>query len=588
MMDVLFINSTETPLLRDQTNGTLLLGTRLLQAGFKTDILRFYEIDHYGKDYPAFLEAAVTKILARQPKSVSFYTLWPYFHIMLRMAQIIKERSPQTVIVFGGPQASFSAQQTMERMPWVDYICTGEGEDLVVPFFRAVLENDGAGLEAVPGVFYRRDGQILQTPGQPPLTNLETLPQWDERLLPPVDLANNPDLHSRGYSMPIDAGRGCPFRCSFCCTNQFLHRSYRLKSADRILQDIKHYRDRYGIQSFFFSHDAFTTNKALVSELCDRLIEEDLGITWKCCSRVDLLTEELALKMKQAGMRIIDLGLESGSPRMQEKINKRLDLDKARHMIKFLMDNGIRVTLFFMYGFPEETEEDLKMTLDMFFELMDYGLNHASMALCRFYPCTKDTEIYFDQLVYDPKIDKLTRGVFGYQEELQMFLDNKEMFPFFYHLPTPVRDTYQYLFSLGHMYQRFPRFIRQLRKRYPGDSLAFAREFLERNREVFEKGIRYAADVTFHDPVVLVKNFVPCLQLPYEKQLLGLLTFDFDLYTVQKSTVDTSIQKVYDFSYVEYKLNLPFEKYSSTKTEILLEKKDGKINMRVLRLVKDE
>ena len=586
-MDVLFINSTDSPQLRDQVNGTMLLATRLLQAGINTDILRFYQIDHFKKDYDAFVEDAVQKVLDRSPKCVSFYTLWPYFHVMLRIAQRIKACRPDIYTVMGGPQATFSAQQTMERMDFVDYVCTGEGEELVVPFFRAVLARDSCSLEQVPGVWHRLSGQVQETPGQTPLTDLEQLPAWDERLLPPGFPDNDPGLQDHNYFMPLDVGRGCPFRCTFCCTNQFLHRSYRLKSVDKIVAEMKYLKERYGIRSFMFSHDAFTTNKKLVEELCDRLIEEKLDIRWKCCSRIDLLTEELVLKMKKAGMWGIELGLETGSARMQKIINKKLDLTHARQMADFLVKQQLHVALFFMYGFPQETEEDLRQTLDLYFDLFDAGLSQASMAFCRFYPASLDAQAYMDELVLDPKIDKLTRNVFGYRQELEMFRQNKEMFPFYYNLPTPVREEFQYLFFLGHSYRRFPNFARYLRQVFPGDSLQFARVFIQSNREIFQKGMDLAERMAFDDPLPMFRNYLRAAGVSYEKQLLGLLQWEQDLNAVRRSKQDMMVERVYDFSYVEFKLKLPIEQYSASKTRILLEKKDGKVDMKVLKISKE-
>ena len=93
MVDVLFINATKEVALNQDANGTMLLATKLLQAGFSADILRFGQIEHYHKNYTAFIAAATDRILAMEPKVVSFYTLWPYYHTMLRVAKELKSRN---------------------------------------------------------------------------------------------------------------------------------------------------------------------------------------------------------------------------------------------------------------------------------------------------------------------------------------------------------------------------------------------------------------------------------------------------------------------------------------------------------------
>ena len=256
-------------------------------------------------------------------------------------------------------------------------------------------------------------------------------------------------------------------------------------------------------------------------------------------------------------------------------------------MAKFLIEQKLHVVLFFMYGFPQETEEDLRQTLDLYFDLMDMGLSRASMAFCRFYPASLDAQTYMDQLVLDPKIDKPSRGVFGYRQELELFQENREMFPFYYNLPTAVREEFQYLFFLGHAYQRFHATGRYLRQVFPNDSLQFARVFLKGNERVFQEGLEAARKIAFDEPLIMFQNYLRAAGVVYEKQLMGLLEWDLDVRKLRKSKEGTALEKTYDFSMVEYKLKLPLEKYSASKTRILLRKTGGKVNMKVLGITKE-
>ena len=582
MTEVLFINATLNLALNQEGNGTLLLGTKLLQAGFETQILRFAQMKHSCKEYPEFIREMTDKILEIDPKCVSFYTLWPYYHIMLRVASEVKAKRPEIMVVLGGPQASATAEATMKAMPFVDFICTGEGENTVVPFFRALLREDGGDLAAVPGLYRRENGEVVFNSQEMPLCDLNTLPRWDDRLYMEHYSTPEPYLQENNYFMPIDAGRGCPYSCTFCCTSYFWRRMYRLKSPQRIVEDILFYNQKFGIKSFWFSHDAFTSNKKLVSEVCDHILEKGLKIQWRCTARIDCISEELILKMKQAGMTQIELGIETGSKRMQKIINKNLDLQKAEHMIKFLLKNKIHVGLFFMYGLPEETEEDLNQTLELLFNLLDMGVNHVSMSFCRFNPATAITEKYFDQLVLDPGVKALHRGVYGYREEFRMIEENKALFPFLYHLNTPVRDKYHFLFLLVHLYQGFPLFIRHLRKLYGGDNLKFYEDFYNCNRFCFEKDFDYAVKTVGEQSVQMLCNMLDQFDAPYIAQLKELLRFERNFRRVFRSPEDCSIRDTYGFSYIDYKLNLPIEAYSEGKTEILLQRKGGVNDMQVL------
>lgn len=234
MVDILFINSGDKPALKNEVNGTMLLATKLLEAELEVKILRFWQIESYNKDYGQFIRDMTDRILEIDPRCVSFYTLWPYYHVMMRIARELKMRKPDIVTVFGGPQASATAEATMAAMDYVDYICAGEGENTVVPFFKAVLEKDAAALTSVPGLYYRENGAVSHNERNIPLVDLNTLPYWDERLYCGDYEEQQTELQSDKYFMTIDVGRGCPFSCTFCSSSRYWKRTYRLKSPERM------------------------------------------------------------------------------------------------------------------------------------------------------------------------------------------------------------------------------------------------------------------------------------------------------------------------------------------------------------------
>jgi pyruvate-formate lyase-activating enzyme len=385
--------------------------------------------------------------------------------------------------------------------------------------------------------------------------------------------------------MPIDAGRGCPYNCTFCCTSHFWKRTYRLKSPDRILAYIRYYHDKYGMTTFWFSHDAFTTNRQLVAQVCDKIIESGMKIKWRCSSRIDCVNEELLSKMKQSGLVEIELGIETGSLRMQKLTHKNLNLERAKRLVDFMLKEGILVSLFFMYGFPEETEEDLNDTLELIFNLLDAGVNHVSMSFTRFNPATDITNRFLDKLELDPDMKILIRGVsYGFEDELDMIRNNKAMFPFFYHLNTPVRNNYQYAHFFIRLYRQYTHTIRHLRKLYKGDNLRFYRDFYNNNLEYFQQDMIHASNGIRNHGMQMLANTVKDFDVPYLHRILSLLRFEDNANRIKNSECDTSIQEVYDFNYIDYKMNLPIEMYSDGKTEILLQKKDGKVSLKVLQI----
>lgn len=581
-MDILFINSTDGLALRREINGTMLLATILRRAGFDTGILRFSQIDSYGKDYDAFIADITRRTLALEPRCVSFYNLWPYYHIMLRIARELKQARPEIVTVFAGPQAALTAEATLSAMPFVDYVCTGEGENTVVPFFSGILA--GTDISRVPGLYLREAGIPVCHCPRVPLVELDTLPRWDPALYREAYQESPAALSSGSYYLPIDVGRGCPFGCTFCCASGLWNRTYRLKSAERIVDEIRYYYETFGIRSFSFSHDAFTVNRNLVLRVCDALIQSGMTITWKCTTRVNCIDEELILRMKEAGMRAIELGVETGSKRMQTIINKKLDLDRLEGIVRFLLKQRIQVSLFFMYGFPEETEADLNDTLTLLFSMVDLGVSYTSMSFCVFNPGSKMTREYFDRLEFDDDCRIHARGVFGYDRELDVIRANKALFPFFFSLHTPLRDRYQYLSALVYVYRLLPDSMRRVRELYGGDHLRLFRDFFDSNRLLIENHIYDLVPVLKENAAEMICNTICRLDEPYIPQLAGLVRYEWDLYRVRQSKADLSVRAVYPFSYVELKLKVPTEKFSAGETELLIQKKDGKLSMKVLAI----
>lgn len=582
-MDILFVNAQEKLALNCEVNGQLILGTLLLQAGFDVDILRFCQIDGYKGDYTTFVDNAVQAIVQRGPKAVSFYSLWPEYHVMLRIARELKTVRPEIYIVFGGPQPSATAQATMEAMPFIDAVSTGEGEMTIVPFFTSLLRDGGEGLDKVPGLYYRENGRVVHRELEHPLCDLNTLPNWDDRLYLKHYQDEGRNWTAKAFFMPLDVGRGCPYRCTFCCSSTFWRRTYRMKSAERIVRDIRFFKQKFGIKSFWFTHDAFTTNKELVEVICDRIIEENLDIIWKCTTRIDRIDRDLVLKMKQAGLVRIEMGIETGSQRMQKQINKNLNLDVVRDNIRFLVEQGIEVVPYLMHGFPDETEQDLFETVNLGLDLIDIGSDNANISFCHFNPTTLMTQQFFHELVLDPKVDILAREIYGYREEVAAIAEHKALFPFFYNLQTELREKYQYLRYFTRTYKTFSMSRQYLRQAFCGDTGEFVRTFFDANPQAFTNGIETAVQWARYRPQNLLCNMLDRLEQPWVEPLKALVEFDFDRHSALQSKEDCAQIKEYAFCYTDLKERRPLAEFGSGKTKILIQKKEGKVSLMLLK-----
>ena len=177
----------------------------------------------------------------------------------------------------------------------------------------------------------------------------------------------------------IVTSRGCPGQCTFC-DNSVFGRKYRWHSPRYIINMIKILKQRYNIKEIQFKDDNLLVNKITLKELCEIMIKEKLNITWNCGGRVDMVNPEILKIMKEAGCWQIWYGLESGSDKVLKCMKKNITVEQIKYAVKITKDAGISPGGFFMVGNPNETEEDIKMTLKLLLELPldEFHMSHLT------------------------------------------------------------------------------------------------------------------------------------------------------------------------------------------------------------------
>jgi radical SAM superfamily enzyme YgiQ (UPF0313 family) len=303
-------------------------------------------------DFKTPAEAAEI-LLAADPDVVGFSTMCNTYPHALRIAQIVEERRPDTAIVFGGPHATHVAYATLSSFPFIDFILRGECERSVVDLVRLLTES-GSDPSRVPGLVYRAGGLVRQGAQSYPLLAPEELPDIDYGVLPRLQEFRD---------IPLDVGRGCPFACTFCSTNSYWGRRYRLRDAADIVRTVQRLQQVHGLHAFRFVHDNFTAARGLAMQFCNRIIEAGIDCEWRCSGRPDSMDDELVSVMARAGCRSVFVGVESGSRRVQELSRKRVSVARALPAIRTLASHDVQVTASFIAGFPYEEELDLEQTL---------------------------------------------------------------------------------------------------------------------------------------------------------------------------------------------------------------------------------
>lgn len=299
-------------------------------------------------------EMTAGKLLDLEPDVVGFSTMCNTYPHALRTAELLKAKRKCLPIVFGGPHASTVASETLETFEFVDFILTSECERSIQDFM-AYLSGPG-GQPAVPGLMYRHRGNAVSSLPNYPMLPADELPDIDYSLL----------HHLRDFgSVPLDVGRGCPFGCTFCTTNVYWERRYRLRSVEYVLHAVQDVQTVHGINSFGFVHDNFTAAPPKVAEFCEKVIASGIKFEWRCSARPDSLDGPLLDLMHAAGCRSIFMGIESGSPRVQRLCKKRVKLDHVAPTIKRALNLELSLTASFIVGFPYEEIDDIEKTLEM-------------------------------------------------------------------------------------------------------------------------------------------------------------------------------------------------------------------------------
>lgn len=273
------------------------------------------------------------------------------------VAQLAREVNSEVLVVVGGPHPTLAPQTVRDEE--VDYLIRGEGEFAFLEFV------EGKPVEDIEGLSYVRNGEVIHNASREFIEDLDSLP------FPARDLFLN--TGDNMYLGDIMVGRGCPYVCSFCASPKIWKRSVRFRSPSSVIKEIKEVVGKYKQPQISFVDDTFTLVKERTKEICRLIINEGIEIQWKCTTRADKLDRELVSLMKRAGCICAKIGAESGSERILKLVQKHETKDDIRKAAKLIREQGIALTVYFMAGFPDETNEDLRETIEFAIELQaDY------------------------------------------------------------------------------------------------------------------------------------------------------------------------------------------------------------------------
>ncbi len=287
-------------------------------------------------------------------------TSYPYAKILARQ---IRSANAKVKLAFGGVFASLNAPLVKLQCPEVDFICRGDGEQLILD----LLERLGDPSE-VGSVTWMKDGKVVQNPGRPMERALDQWPFPDREGLEldfvesmPLDV---PAVLSMERFTTMQTSRGCPWPCVFCDIPVFNEGKWRARSAPHVVAELKHLEEN-GYGSVYFVDDHFLLQPKRIEAICKGVTQAGLKIQWGIEGRVDSVAQHLFPAMAKAHCRTVMFGIESGSQKILDRLQKEQTLAEVETAVRNAKKAGIEIVHgFFTVGNPDETVEDMNATFD--------------------------------------------------------------------------------------------------------------------------------------------------------------------------------------------------------------------------------
>jgi anaerobic magnesium-protoporphyrin IX monomethyl ester cyclase len=303
-----------------------------------------------------------------RPSMAVVDTSTPSIYNDIKVAAKIKEVLPECTTVLVGPHVSALPEETLALDKAIDVIARGEYDYTVRDLARAV--RDGKDFEQVLGITYRKNGEILRTDDRPPIEDLDALPFVSRVYQKHLNITDYFYAICQHPEITIITGRGCPHRCTYCVYPQaFQGRRYRARSPENVVEEFLYIVKTFPyVKEIFVEDDTFPVDRKRCREICRRLIAAGNRLSWTANSRADVDLETLRV-MKQAGCRLLCVGVESGNQEVLNSIKKGVTLRGVRDFFRNAKRARILIHGCFLVGNRGDNRDTLEETLSFAKEL---------------------------------------------------------------------------------------------------------------------------------------------------------------------------------------------------------------------------
>lgn len=341
--------STQPPL------SLLYLGAVLEKDGHKVEILDYY-MENVSR------EQLKNSLSSSDAVGMTIYT---YDRKLAKdISKMVKELDPDIPILIGGPHCIFYQKKSLADFPYADISTVGEGEQVILDIVNFLQGKKN--LADINGIFYRDKGSIKSGKPIRAIDNLDDLPFPARHLVDKYDYGDFPF----GYQLKkkvtsVITSRECPFHCRFCArySNFRMELGFRQRSAENVVKEIKELDGKY--RSVWIADDSFLADNNMAHKIFDMLLEIGTNLEFLIRgTRVDSADRELYRKMKKAGVRYIEFGLESGNQEVLDFYNKKITLKQIQEAVNLAREMGFFISANFILGAPIETEKHIENTIN--------------------------------------------------------------------------------------------------------------------------------------------------------------------------------------------------------------------------------